>query len=1078
MSGRRTALAGLSWSVAVLGWLCGCAPAGPQGAAGQGAQRAAQPADATPGACPARVEAPAQLPGTRPEQATLEYWLARHDAAELDRPLMDRIAIERYDREIGRRPGHELFSQRDLREPPDARLIADDVSGRLGFLRRQLDAAAYLDARGAALPAQARDAFDAKLPEALRQELRVVLEATPLRCGPYPGPLYAGAADPSYDRNACSTLRAQEPLQVLADWPGGMRLVRTRYALGWLAPDAQLSPALPPELVERFVSGTKLRAAQDVELRTRSGQALRVPKHTLLARDEAGQIWLAGAAGFEPAPAVAGLIDTRRELTRRALLTTAFDFMGTPYGLGDSGGGRDCSRILLDLFESFDLALPRHSGWQAQAGSYRVELAGLGDAEKLRLIDAAARGGAVLLHLPGHVMLYLGRSAEGTPMVFHALGEYAAPCAAGGESVVALRRTVVSDLELGRGSKRHALIERLTRLTVLGGPPGDELGERALRPLAPPALPADEAQCTDSLRARIFISPRTPQQGSVLRAIAVTEDDPGAATLWLYDPDGKLVPGDVHSLGGPPYTRWLAQPAPSPGRWTALLGNADGTLACKRIRVTAPLRREAAPSTVAWDSRWSWELDTENLWSAFVEQLFDYPLDDERTWTNLHDLLRDPTRNLLYGHLGLEEDNALELIPDCADLPYALRAYFAWKLALPFGFRRCSRGAPGRPPQCGEPLTNHELRVGSDALSAFDHYVNRQVRPGVHSASGRTTPADDATDLYPVALSRRSLAPGTVYADPYGHVMIVVRWYAQGRDDPQSYGVLLAAEAQPDSTLGRRRFWEGSFLFDPDTSDVGAGFKHFRPLARDPASRELVAPNNAALAKNDHFAPFSLEQYQGDKASFYDRMDALINPQPLQASDRLASLLDALDEAVRRRVLAIDTGETFMRERGFQPIEMPVGHEVFETSGAWEDYSTPSRDMRLLIALDTVTGFVARVRRAPERYGLQAGSTLEPALVELQRYLERNLATRHIEYTRSDGTKQVLSLTEVAARAERLEAAYNPNDCVELRWGAAEGSPELASCARRAPEAQRKLMSRYRTWFASRSRPARGAKAP
>jgi hypothetical protein len=329
--------------------------------------------------------------------------------------------------------------------------------------------------------------------------------------------------------------------------------------------------------------------------------------------------------------------------------------------------------------------------------------------------------------------------------------------------------------------------------------------------------------------------------------------------------------------------------------------------------------------------------------------------------------------------------------------------------------------------------------------------------------------------LYPVALTRRSLAPGTVYADPYGHVMIVVRWYAQGRDDPQSYGVLMAAEAQPDSTLGRRRFWEGSFLFDPDTRHVGAGFKHFRPLVRDRDSREHVSPDNAALASNEHFAAFSLEQYQGDRASFYDRMDALINPKPLEARYRLASLLDALEESVRRRVLAVDTGEAFMRERAFQPIDMPEGLEVFETSGPWEDYSTPSRDMRLLISLDTVTGFVARVRRAPERYGLEAGPRLEAALGELQKHLESSLAERSVEYTRSDGSRQALSLAQVAARAELLQIAYNPNDCVELRWGAAEGSAELATCKRRAPEAQRQRMVRYRNWFASRTRPARGS---
>jgi hypothetical protein len=53
--------------------------------------------------------------------------------------------------------------------------------------------------------------------------------------------------------------------------------------------------------------------------------------------------------------------------------------------------------------------------------------------------------------------------------------------------------------------------------------------------------------------------------------------------------------------------------------------------------------------------------------------------------------------------------------------------------------------------------------------------------------------------------------------------------------------------------------------------------------------------------------------------------------------------------------------------------------------------------------------------------------------------------------------------------------AYNLNDCVELRWGAAEGSEEASTCKRHAPAAQRaKMAGEYRAWFAERRRPPRG----
>ena len=49
--------------------------------------------------------------------------------------------------------------------------------------------------------------------------------------------------------------------------------------------------------------------------------------------------------------------------------------------------------------------------------------------------------------------------------------------------------------------------------------------------------------------------------------------------------------------------------------------------------------------------------------------------------------------------------------------------------------------------------------------------------------------------------------------------------------------------------------------------------------------------------------------------------------------------------------------------------------------------------------------------------------------------------------------------------------AYNPNDCVEIRWGAPEDSEEMESCDRHAPAEHRQRMQSYRNWFITRSRP-------
>ena len=57
---------------------------------------------------------------------------------------------------------------------------------------------------------------------------------------------------------------------------------------------------------------------------------------------------------------------------------------------------------------------------------------------------------------------------------------------------------------------------------------------------------------------------------------------------------------------------------------------------------------------------------------------------------------------------------------------------------------------------------------------------------------------------------------------------------------------------------------------------------------------------------------------------------------------------------------------------------------------------------------------------------------------------------------------------------QALEVAYNLNDCVELRWGAPEGSEEASTCKRHAPAPQRTKMVEYRAWFHERRRPPRG----
>ena len=429
-------------------------------------------------ACPATARAPARMPRVRAEHESLEYWLERTAAGPgLDAPVLSRGEIEALNARLSG-PGEARY---DLLGPVDAGTIAGQINTRLGFLRERVGDGRYVRADGSAAGEAAGRALApvGALP-ALTPELRVALDLIPVRCAPLAEGLYTPSLDLAFDRNLCSTIRPQEAVQVLLRWSEELTLARTSYVLGWIPSRAALSPPVPAGLRSAFVRGPFLRAGREVELVSEEGATLQAPFAALLPAmiGGRGRVHAATAGGFVIAAAAdpGALASSERPLTRRALLSDAFAYLGRPYGWGGREGGRDCSRFLMDLFAGFGVTLPRHSSDQAAAGAVIEVPAGLDEAARLRLLDEAQRRGIVLLHFPNHIMLYLGRDAEGRPMALHSFAEYVAPCAgrtaemAAGEreTLMTVDRVLVSDLELGRGSSRGAFIERITRVTVLG----------------------------------------------------------------------------------------------------------------------------------------------------------------------------------------------------------------------------------------------------------------------------------------------------------------------------------------------------------------------------------------------------------------------------------------------------------------------------------------------------------------------------------------------------------------------------------------------------------------------------------
>jgi hypothetical protein len=206
---------------------------------------------------------------------------------------------------------------------------------------------------------------------------------------------------------------------------------------------------------------------------------------------------------------------------------------------------------------------------------------------------------------------------------------------------------------------------------------------------------AASASCEDAAEVAVLSAPIAPWKGAPLR-ILVAAEKPIDGELSLIAPDGGVAAKSRDRQGGPPYFWYAEVASPAAGTWHATLTRDYAPVGCVTRDIVVSAQKPAGPRAAdgsLWPIRNSWNRATENLYSAWIAKLFDAPLEAELSWKAWHEVLRDRSRNFLFNYLGLNEDNVtLSLRPDCADFVYFLRAYFAYKMGLPFGYSNCSRG--------------------------------------------------------------------------------------------------------------------------------------------------------------------------------------------------------------------------------------------------------------------------------------------------------------------------------------------------------------------------------------------------
>lgn len=565
----------------------------------------------------------------------------------------------------------------------------------------------------------------------------------------------------------------------------------------------------------------------------------------------------------------------------------------------------------------------------------------------------------------------------------------------------------------------------------------------------------------------LLVSPENPRPGQVFRVMVTGEKSIRKAKVRISSPSGEIEATKSRSGDGLPFWRIDEFKAGSEGKYHVVLSEGNTT---SSLDFSVTEKPSQSSSNSVWKTKQGWDGKMEALYSAWINALFQ-DADERASWTALHEVTQSRETNFLFDHLSLGEDdptgkNKVLMQPDCADNPFYFRAYFAWKLGLPFGYHECDRGYLGRAPKTGRWITNESIISKTNPTQKFNTFV-RMVANGVHSGTARTAFKDENSDYYPVPLTHAALRSGVVFADPYGHTLILVRRVPQSDDSP---GVLLSVDAQPDGTVGIKRFWKGNFLFNTSEVIGEPGFKAFRPIIENNGKLRMLKADEINV--NSGLVPFSLQQKGMESNNFYHIMERIINPNPLDPETALLDLIQALNEQLVVRITSVANGEAYMKSHPGAVIPMPGrAAGVFQAGGQWEDFSTPNRDLRLLIAMDVLLDFPDKIVRSPDDFKLPMLQSPEHVKKNLEALLEKKLSELSITYTRSNGAEQRLTIAEILKRKEAFEMAYNPNDGVEIRWGAPENSEERSTCRRRVSAGQLKIMNEVRVWFHKRLHP-------
>lgn len=483
----------------------------------------------------------------------------------------------------------------------------------------------------------------------------------------------------------------------------------------------------------------------------------------------------------------------------------------------------------------------------------------------------------------------------------------------------------------------------------------------------------------------------------------------------------------------------------------------DVQLKCPNVKAF----NRSMPWVVLKDT-WS-ETDEQNF-SAFVKRL------GAAKCKNLDRCLSSEASNSLIS----EEDMYNLYYADCADLPYYLRGYFAYKNHLPFSFVGKFQSVPLTDLQIKSNAARiQKLRdVGKEKEALAQEAIDADIRysqNGNMPVSQLNTPntlgarrdfsginggiksaINDAIstgsfrmldgDLYASKVSAEFIRPGTVVYGVKGHAAVVY--------DIKPNGEILVMDAHPGNSITHKGWMDDEFILD--SSKHGGMFRNWRPikvtnpkLGKSMINGQVVQAilsGQLVQAKDEELPGYSLEQYDSNNFVNNGKKITMREWSSLRISagryrfDPLADMIDRtniLCEDFKGRISDVEKAMT----NGITKLSLAqYPNNIYGAEGDWETYSSPSSDLRRRTG---VLGLIEMSRDAVKRITEKdpmvsyKGSNIRSDLIAAFKNTARNCI---IIYKNTLGAPVSLNLIDLSKRAGLF--SFDPYMCPEARWGA------------------------------------------